>query len=131
MHGKCFPLSHRSSNDAGLLSNFLGFHNNHYYHLTLRRSLASLSARAKHTLPEMPYDYAALEPVICREIMEIHHSKHHQVSFRITLLTNDIHQDSFSLLYRHTSQTTMPLLNNCKMLSPKTILQKSLPLVRL
>jgi Fe-Mn family superoxide dismutase len=25
----------------------------------------------------MPYDYAALEPVICREIMEVHHSKHH------------------------------------------------------
>jgi superoxide dismutase, Fe-Mn family len=29
-------------------------------------------------LPELPYDYAALEPIICREIMELHHSKHHQ-----------------------------------------------------
>jgi len=43
------------------------------------RSLATVtSVRTKATLPEMPYDYAALEPVICREIMELHHSKHHQ-----------------------------------------------------
>ena len=31
----------------------------------------------KHTLPDLPYDYGALEPVICAEIMQIHHSKHH------------------------------------------------------
>jgi len=30
------------------------------------------------TLPELPYDYAALEPVISKEIMELHHKKHHQ-----------------------------------------------------
>ncbi|KAJ8931835.1 hypothetical protein NQ314_015232 [Rhamnusium bicolor] len=35
-------------------------------------------ARSKHTLPDLPYDYAALEPIISREIMNIHHSKHHQ-----------------------------------------------------
>lgn len=35
-------------------------------------------ARSKHTLPELGYDYSALEPIICREIMELHHSKHHQ-----------------------------------------------------
>lgn len=34
--------------------------------------------RSKHTLPDLPYDYAALEPVISREIMNLHHSKHHQ-----------------------------------------------------
>lgn len=28
-------------------------------------------------LPDLPYDYSALEPVISAEIMEIHHSKHH------------------------------------------------------
>lgn len=37
-----------------------------------------MQARSKVTLPELRYDYAALEPVICREIMELHHSKHHQ-----------------------------------------------------
>lgn len=31
----------------------------------------------KHTLPELPYEYSALEPVISREIMSLHHSKHH------------------------------------------------------
>ncbi len=29
------------------------------------------------TLPELPYAYDALEPVISRRIMELHHSKHH------------------------------------------------------
>ena len=36
------------------------------------------SVRTKVTLPELPYAYAALEPIISREIMEVHHSKHHQ-----------------------------------------------------
>jgi len=35
------------------------------------------STRTKHTLPDLPYDYNALEPVISAEIMQIHHSKHH------------------------------------------------------
>jgi Fe-Mn family superoxide dismutase len=30
------------------------------------------------TLPELPYDYSALEPTIDARTMEIHHSKHHQ-----------------------------------------------------
>ncbi|KAL5722975.1 superoxide dismutase [Ranunculus cassubicifolius] len=30
------------------------------------------------TLPDLPYDYVALEPVISAEIMQIHHQKHHQ-----------------------------------------------------
>jgi Fe-Mn family superoxide dismutase len=31
-----------------------------------------------HTLPKLPYDYAALEPHIDRQTMELHHDKHHQ-----------------------------------------------------
>lgn len=31
----------------------------------------------KYTLPDLPYDYKALEPVISGEIMQIHHQKHH------------------------------------------------------
>ncbi|MCJ1323089.1 hypothetical protein MMC15_008440 [Xylographa vitiligo] len=34
--------------------------------------------RTKVTLPDLPYDYAALEPAISGRIMELHHSKHHQ-----------------------------------------------------
>ena len=32
---------------------------------------------ADYTLPDLPYDYAALEPSISGRIMELHHSKHH------------------------------------------------------
>jgi superoxide dismutase, Fe-Mn family len=33
---------------------------------------------AKYTLPDLPYDYAALEPHISATIMQLHHDKHHQ-----------------------------------------------------
>jgi Fe-Mn family superoxide dismutase len=32
----------------------------------------------QHTLPPLPYAYDALEPYISRQIMELHHKKHHQ-----------------------------------------------------
>ena len=32
----------------------------------------------KHTLPDLPYDYNALEPYISADIMKLHHTKHHQ-----------------------------------------------------
>eukprot|EP00455_Lapot_gusevi_P012400 TRINITY_DN1585_c0_g1_i1.p1 TRINITY_DN1585_c0_g1~~TRINITY_DN1585_c0_g1_i1.p1 ORF type:complete len:221 (+),score=81.30 TRINITY_DN1585_c0_g1_i1:79-741(+) len=52
----------------------------------LQRLSQRLSFTAKrcfsttHTykLPDLPYDYNALEPVISADIMRIHHSKHHQ-----------------------------------------------------
>lgn len=31
-----------------------------------------------HTLPPLPYGYDALEPIISKEIMELHHDKHHR-----------------------------------------------------
>lgn len=31
----------------------------------------------QYTLPDLPYDYAALEPHISARIMELHHDKHH------------------------------------------------------
>jgi len=31
----------------------------------------------KYVLPDLDYDYAALEPHISAKIMELHHSKHH------------------------------------------------------
>ncbi|WP_127793524.1 superoxide dismutase [Agromyces sp. LHK192] len=33
---------------------------------------------ADYTLPDLAYDYSALEPAISGRIMELHHSKHHQ-----------------------------------------------------
>jgi len=37
-----------------------------------------LSSTTKFILPDLPYDYSELEPYISAQIMEIHHSKHHQ-----------------------------------------------------
>lgn len=33
---------------------------------------------AAHTLPDLPYAYDGLEPYISKQIMELHHKKHHQ-----------------------------------------------------
>ncbi|BDA51019.1 Superoxide dismutase [Mn], mitochondrial [Coccomyxa sp. Obi] len=37
-----------------------------------------MATEATLELPELPYSYNALEPVISGEIMELHHKKHHQ-----------------------------------------------------
>ena len=39
--------------------------------------LSSAPSGGKHTLPDLPYDYNALEPVVSAETMTIHHTKHH------------------------------------------------------
>lgn len=36
------------------------------------------NVRLAHKLPDLPYGYEALEPIISRDIMSLHHSKHHQ-----------------------------------------------------
>jgi len=41
------------------------------------RSIFQAQSRGKATLPDLSYDYGALEPVISAEIMQLHHSKHH------------------------------------------------------
>jgi Fe-Mn family superoxide dismutase len=41
-------------------------------------SSSSLLRRTKHTLPDLPYDFKALEPIVSEEIMRLHHQKHHQ-----------------------------------------------------
>ena len=39
--------------------------------------LSSAPSGGKHTLPDLSYDYNAIEPVVSAETMAIHHSKHH------------------------------------------------------
>jgi len=41
-------------------------------------STTSNPESTQHTLPDLPYAYEALEPYISRQIMELHHKKHHQ-----------------------------------------------------
>jgi Fe-Mn family superoxide dismutase len=42
-----------------------------------RRAFAATAVRGKHTLPDLPYAYDALEPSISKTIMTLHHDKHH------------------------------------------------------
>ena len=45
--------------------------------LPSRGVLGCAASRLKHSLPDLPYDYNALEPYISADIMQLHHSKHH------------------------------------------------------
>ncbi|XP_050464664.1 superoxide dismutase [Mn], mitochondrial [Cataglyphis hispanica] len=45
--------------------------------ILVSNTIKDIFARSKHSLPELPYDYKALEPIICAEIMQLHHTKHH------------------------------------------------------
>jgi Fe-Mn family superoxide dismutase len=37
-----------------------------------------MTTQESYQLPDLPYDFSALEPVIAAEIMQLHYSKHHQ-----------------------------------------------------
>lgn len=68
-----------------------------------------------HQLPNLPYDYAALEPHIDARTMEIHHSKHHNAY--VTNLNNAIagtEMENLSLedLFKNISKYPMPVRNN-------------------
>ncbi|RSH86193.1 uncharacterized protein EHS24_004424 [Apiotrichum porosum] len=45
--------------------------------LARRTLVVAAAARGKHTLPDLPYAYEALEPSISKQIMTLHHDKHH------------------------------------------------------
>lgn len=56
-----------------------------------------------YALPDLPYDYAALEPYISGEIMELHHSKHHNayvsgINTAVEQLAEARDKDSFGSL---------------------------------
>src|SRR5215831_10227276 len=40
--------------------------------------VAHIRAMAKYTLPDLSYDYGALEPHVSGKIMQLHHDKHHR-----------------------------------------------------
>lgn len=68
-----------------------------------------------HQLPNLPYEYTALEPHIDARTMEIHHSKHHNAY--VTNLNNAIagtEMENLSLedLFKNMSKYPMPVRNN-------------------
>src|SRR5213594_3984704 len=48
------------------------------------------ATEARHVLPQLPYDFSALEPHIDAQTMQIHHGKHHQAY--ITNLNNALNK---------------------------------------
>jgi Fe-Mn family superoxide dismutase len=57
-------------------------------------------ADGPYTLPELPFDYAALEPHVSGQIMELHHDKHHAAYVKganaaLDALANARAEDSF------------------------------------
>ena len=54
------------------------------------------ATRQKHTLPDLTYDYGALEPHICAEIMQLHHSKHHATYVNNLNVTEEKYQEALA-----------------------------------
>src|SRR6266516_5833224 len=54
------------------------------------QSTAKASPEARHVLPQLSYGFAALEPHIDAQTMQIHHGKHHQAY--ITNLNNALNK---------------------------------------
>ena len=52
----------------------------------VKEQISKSTAETRHVLPPLPYDFAALEPHIDGQTMQIHHGKHHQAY--ITNLNN-------------------------------------------
>uniref|UniRef100_A0AC35TFX9 Superoxide dismutase n=1 Tax=Rhabditophanes sp. KR3021 TaxID=114890 RepID=A0AC35TFX9_9BILA len=79
---------------------------------TAPRSVSSLlNVRAKHVLPDLPYDYDDLEPVISTEIMKLHHQKHHNTYVNGL---NEVEEKIAEANARGDLKTSIALQNNLK-----------------
>lgn len=56
--------------------------------------LRAASVRTKAVLPDLPYQYHELEPYISADIMELHHSKHHQTYVNNLNVANEALQEA-------------------------------------
>lgn len=73
--------------------------------------LGCLVSRQKHTLPDLPYDYAALEPHINAEIMQLHHSKHHATYVNNLNVVEEKYKEAVAKgLYLHSQQVRWKLI---------------------
>lgn len=64
---------------------------------SLSQSINQVAAsRQKHTLPDLTYDYGALEPHINAEIMQLHHSKHHATYVNNLNVTEEKYQEALA-----------------------------------
>lgn len=68
-----------------------------------------------HTLAPLPYDYAALEPVIDTETMKLHHGKHHQAyvdNLNKALLNTEQARLTLEQLFSQVSKVPAAIRNN-------------------
>lgn len=66
-------------------------------------------SRQKHTLPDLTYDYGALEPHISAEIMQLHYSKHHATYVNNLNVTEEKYQEALakgSYILRQSNQSS-------------------------
>lgn len=57
---------------------------------------SAAGSRHKHSLPDLPYDYGALEPHINAQIMQLHHSKHHMAYVNNLNATEEKYQEALA-----------------------------------
>lgn len=70
---------------------------------------------AKFTLPELPYDYNALEPYIDEETLHVHHDKHHQAytdKFNAALEAAGVESDDIQEIFSNVSKYGNAVRNN-------------------
>ena len=68
-----------------------------------------------HILPELEYDYAALEPHIDARTMEIHHSKHHQAyvnNLNSAIKDTELEKMSLEEIFKNMSEHPVSVRNN-------------------
>lgn len=68
-----------------------------------------------YTLPNLEYNYAALEPVIDRKTMEIHHSKHHATyvnNLNIAIKNTEAENRSLLEILENSSKYSSAIRNN-------------------
>ena len=74
------------------------------------------------TLPPLPYEYDALEPYISKQIMTLHHTKHHQTYVNALNAATQAYENASSAKERIALQAALkfnggggcPILNNRK-----------------
>nr|UYK33006.1 superoxide dismutase/catalase fusion protein [synthetic construct] len=59
-------------------------------------SFGAVPGVGKHSLPDLPYDYGALEPHINAQIMQLHHSKNHAAYVNNLNVTEERYQEALA-----------------------------------